>query len=601
MLVWLLKWRQTVYLTLLVSLLWSGGLRLNSHEGEERLAAWWRAETERSAQGYLQAEWGQQRISVPVWLEQSQTCVLVGIWVGVSLALGWQIGLGEGGVIQSGLLILASHQIRSKLEYLKKRQGQEEAIAIWQNVVAEELSYAVEQARVESLDKKEDGEEQSEARFTGSPALEMGQSLAQLVEDLPLGTNLGLLHVLWTLVSGNLLQSRGGLFPALQQMGLTDKECRRAWAAFAKGKWEIAALLSRWQEQVEAEGQWQEHRFGEYRVKAIDLVGFWRPTLQSCPSKHYQAEAGKALPAVVLGMITRVGQMGKQRVALPSDFIRIDPDDPSEATLTTRLLQHAAKTLAADELAVMDAGFSLTELIAVGMDRFLLRLARNATARRNYLPQYNGQGRPPEWGEIVRPLARTYNDQTIEATSADRQTEWTIDHQGQALTIKAKFWDDLVLSTQKVDDQASTFQIVAIDDPRYKKPLLLATSLCLSGETLQAIYQDRWVVELLPLSAKQMVGAVRQFVHAPESVQRLPELSLLAGAILSYVAAKLPPIPTGFWDRAPQSTPGRLRRVLTAQPLSPNLTLPARIRKKNSVTAHLPPGILAHRRQKRAQ
>jgi len=601
MLVWLLKWRQTFYLTLLVSLLWSGGLRLNSHEGEERLAAWWRAETERSAQGYLQAEWGQQRISVPVWLEQSQTCVLVGIWVGVSLALGWEIGLGEGGVIQSGLLILASHQIRSKLEYLKKRQGQEEAIAIWQNVVAEELSYAVEQARVASLDKKEEGEEQSEARSTGSPALEMGQSLAQLVEDLPLGTNLGLLHVLWTLVSGNLLQSRGGLFPALQQMGLTDKECRRAWAAFAKGKWEIAALLSRWQEQVEAEGQWQEHRFGEYRVKAIDLVGFWRPTLQSCPSKHYQAEAGKALPAVVLGMITRVGQMGKQRVALPSDFIRVDPDDPSEATLTTRLLQHAAKTLAADELAVMDAGFSLTELIAVGMDRFLLRLARNATARRNYLPQYNGQGRPPEWGEIVRPLARTYNDQTIEATPADRQTEWTIDHQGQALTIKAKFWDDLVLSTQKVDDQASTFQIVAIDDPRYKKPLLLATSLCLSGETLQAIYQDRWVVELLPLSAKQMVGAVHQFVHAPESVQRLPELSLLAGAILSYVAAKLPPIPTGFWDRAPQSTPGRLRRVLTAQPLSPNLTLPARIRKKNSVTAHLPPGILAHRRQKRAQ
>ena len=249
----------------------------------------------------------------------------------------------------------------------------------------------------------------------------------------------------------------------------------------------------------------------------------------------------------------------------------------------------------------MDAGFSLKELLDVGMERFLLRLALNATARRNYLPEYKGKGRHPEWGAIVRPLARTYDGKTIEATPADRQTEWTIENKGQALTIKAEFWDDLVLSTQKVDDKAANFHIVAIHDPRYKKPLLLATPLRLSGETLRKLYKDRWVVELLPLSAKQMIGAARQFVHAPESVQRLPELSLLAGAILSYVAAKLPPIPTGFWDRAPQSTPGRLRRALTGQPLSPDLSLPARIRKKNSVTAHLPKGILAHRRQKRAK
>ncbi len=396
MLMWLLKWRQTFCLTLLVSLLCSGGLLLNSNDGEERLAAWWRGESERSAHGHLQAEWGKGRISVPVWLEQSQACALIGIWVGVSLALGWEIWQGEGGLIQSGTLIVATHQIRSKLQDLKKRQGQEEAMAVWQNVVAEELSYAVAQGRVASLDEKEEGEGQSET--IASPAMEMGQNLAQLVEDLPVGTNLGLLQVLWTLVSGNLLQSRGGLFPALQRMGLNEKECRRAWTAFAKGKGEIGALLDRWQEQVEAEGQWEEHRFGEYRVKAIDLVGFWRPTLQNCPSKHYQAEAGKALPAVVLGMITRIGQMGAQRVALPSDFIRVDPDDPSEATLTTRLLTHAKKNLAKDELAVMDAGFSLTELIAVGMERFLLRLARNATARRNYLPEYKGQGRPPEWG-----------------------------------------------------------------------------------------------------------------------------------------------------------------------------------------------------------
>jgi len=97
-----------------------------------------------------------------------------------------------------------------------------------------------------------------------------------------------------------------------------------------------------------------------------------------------------------------------------------------------------------------------------------------------------------------------------------------------------------------------------------------------------------------------MIGTVRQFVHTDQTVQRLPELSLLAGATLTYVAAKLPPIPTGFWERAPKSTPGRLRRVLTGRPFPANLPLPARIRKKESVTDHLPKGILAHRRQKRS-
>jgi hypothetical protein len=45
-----------------------------------------------------------------------------------------------------------------------------------------------------------------------------------------------------------------------------------------------------------------------------------------------------------------------------------------------------------------------------------------------------------------------------------------------------------------------------------------------------------------------MLGAPRQFVHNPECVQRLPEITLLAGSILSFLAASFPPVPTGFWD-----------------------------------------------------
>ena len=64
-----------------------------------------------------------------------------------------------------------------------------------------------------------------------------------------------------------------------------------------------------------------------------------------------------------------------------------------------------------------------------------------------------------------------------------------------------------------------------------------------------AIYVDRWPVEQLPLAAKQMLGQHRQFVFASESVQRLPELALLAGNILTYLVTVLPPIPARWWDR----------------------------------------------------
>ncbi|MBV7340188.1 hypothetical protein KFU94_70680 [Chloroflexi bacterium TSY] len=49
-----------------------------------------------------------------------------------------------------------------------------------------------------------------------------------------------------------------------------------------------------------------------------------------------------------------------------------------------------------------------------------------------------------------------------------------------------------------------------------------------------------------------MIGLHRQFVHADEACFRLPELGLLAGNLLSHLAASLPPIPTGYWDREPR-------------------------------------------------
>ena len=165
--------------------------------------------------------------------------------------------------------------------------------------------------------------------------------------------------------------------------------------------------------------------------------------------------------------------------------------------------------------------------------------------------------------------------------------------------MRAELWTDLVLPDGPPG--RPTFTVVAIHDPRYREPLLLATPLPLVPQDLSALYADRWPVEQLPLAAKQLLGAHRQYVHAPETCQRLPELALLAGSVLSYVAATQPAIPTGFWDRHPQPTPGRLRRALTRLPFPHDFPLPARVRQKASVTDHLPTGWFGQRRPSTAQ
>ena len=419
--------------------------------------------------------------------------------------------------------------------------------------------------------------------------------LSRLVADIPIGTNLGLFHLLWMLLSGRLLWSRGAVIPGLADLGLAEDAVRRCWAALAYGKWHAPQLLKAWEQLVEEEASFQAHQYGSYRPVACDLVGFFRPRLRGCATKHYSSPAGKALPAIPLGIAARVGTVGTQRLAVPCLLVRGEPTDTSEADLQTRLLQRVSEQLADDEALVCDRGFPLRQIQAAGIQRYVARGPVNFTARRAALQPYKGKGRKPTRGAIVRPLPRTYKDRTIAATPPARQETWQLCTRTATLWLRAEFWDGLVLSDAQPG--APTFSTALIHDPRFDEPLLVNTALPLTGAQLQAFYLDRWPIEGLPLTAKQMLGAARQFVFAPESRQRLPELALVAGAILMYIAATQPAVPTGFWDRTPKQTSGRLRRVLSAVHCADFQELPEQLRKKQSLTAHLPKGVLGHRRQ----
>ena len=413
--------------------------------------------------------------------------------------------------------------------------------------------------------------------------------LNELLEELPIGTNLAMLHVFWALLSGQLLPSRGALFPALKAIGLEDDAVRRAWTAINSGVWQTAILIERWRKHVESLPDWKRCEYEGYKPVVADITAYWRPSLKNCPSKHYHPAAGRALPAVIFGVVGKVGEINGQRIALPQAFERVQPTDPSEARLWRNILKNANKTLLADEIVVVDAGVKVRTLQEAGLERYEVRLANNFTARRNTLPEYCGLGRKPVYGELIRPLPRKHKEKTLTATAPDETQSW--EEQGHIL--RAEVWRNLVLPDCVPDAHNQTFDVYAIYDPDFDTPWLLATPVVLKPVSVRNIYKDRWPVEQIPLSAKQMIGSHRQFVHAKETIQRLPELALMAGSILSFLAATMPATPTGFWDRKPKRTPGRFRRTLAGQAFPEVANLSGRLRKKNSVTAHLPKGHLA--------
>lgn len=397
------------------------------------------------------------------------------------------------------------------------------------------------------------------------------------------------------LVSGALLSQRGALFPALQAIGLAPAAVRRAWRAFSKGVWHIGVLLAWWRDYVTALPEWEPHTYEGYQPVPVDITAFWRPQLKHCPSKHYHPTAGRALPAVIIGMIGDVGHIGDQRLALPRRLVRVQQRAPDEATLQMDLLRQVGRQLTDTEMAVLDAGFKLKQIHQAELKNYLVRVACNFTAHRNEPAEYKGRGRYPLYGEKVRPLPRTYKGREIAATEPDEEASW----QDGEHTIRVKIWRKLVLPGVVPGPDVQTFDVYVIADPRFAEPWVLATSVTLLAQSVQAMYIDRWPIEQIPLSAKHMIGAHRQFVFGRESIHRLPELALLMGSVLSFLAATAPVTPTGFWDRHPQRTPGRFRRTLQGQPFPETYPLPERIREKASVTAHLPKGVAAHRRQTR--
>jgi len=230
--------------------------------------------------------------------------------------------------------------------------------------------------------------------------------------------------------------SRGALFPALLSLGLSAVQIRRSSQAVRAGAWSSDKLVTRWRAWVAAHSSWQPGSYAGYQPLALDITTFGRPRLHGWLGKFFSRLAERAVKGIGFTLVVQVGHCGVQRLPLLKQLICAHRDTLSESQFKATVLKTAGQSLAAHEVVVHDAGASIADMQTAKVPRYVVRLDRNCTARRNQLPPNpGGQGRPAEYGTRVRPLARTYKDHHLPATPPDVTVQFTyagrlIDAQG---------------------------------------------------------------------------------------------------------------------------------------------------------------------------
>lgn len=378
--------------------------------------------------------------------------------------------------------------------------------------------------------------------------------IEQIVKPVPIGTNLGLLQLIWAMISGAFLPARGAVHSALTLAGFEPQETQRGWAALRYGVWNIQELLARYHHLVQKDGRWQSQTYQGYRPIAVDLTAIWRPRLQNWTLKVYRQLTGKAFVGVGYGLICQVGMIESQRIPLLTAIVRGQRGDENEENLKAKTLAQAAQHLGVDGVLVHDAGITLKQIHKAKIERFVLRLPLNCTARRNKARAYKGRGAYPTKGEIVRPLERRFKDNLLANTPEDV----TVTFEFEARTIEARGWLNVVRSELNAAPDNDLYSIWVIDDPLFEGVLPLGTNLPqeVTPSTLYQLFIDRWPVEQVPLVAKQLLGCQRQFVFSTTSCWRLGELAFFVGNLLTWLAATSPAYPTGYWDRNPKKRRG---------------------------------------------
>ena len=435
-----------------------------------------------------------------------------------------------------------------------------------------------------------------------------------MVSTVPKGTDLALCDVISAMFSGYFVESGGGIMPAVDQYlrpfipneKKRAARSRRAAKAITYGQYNLNELLKTMNQIVTEDGLWEPTVIEDYQLKSVDITAYKRSRVKALKSKSYDSTAQRAVPATSFGIMAAIGKVKEQRVAILEMLLSGDINQNRPAKEMEQVYTAVSKALRPKDLAVFDAGFSIVDAMIHGIVQCVVRLATNCTFGKTpgkIPPRTSAKGPEPSrhQAEIVRPLARQHGGKILSATEAD-ETIMIVDEDGTE--IRAEIWHRVYLLERHLDrikDKAlkkklrkRPLKVIVIHHPDFNDPMVLGTPLMsLTPKSLVSIYPERWPIEGIPQTGKYLLsgGGGRHYVHHPTAMTRLPALTMIFGSLFKYLAATLPPIRSGFWDRQAKPTYGRLSKYLKKV----GLPLSSQLSKKASVTAHLPHGFEAIR------
>jgi hypothetical protein len=200
----------------------------------------------------------------------------------------------------------------------------------------------------------------------------------------------------------------------------------------------------------------------------------------------------------------------------------------------------------------VDAGIATIEQFRAATERDALvgRLRKNVTLRRAPAPKRPGKrGRAALHGPVLHPGAKRPEERPDEDTTLrieDRE-------------VRVRRWRTLHFR----ETPRTLLDVVRVDDPAYKRPLLIATTAReLTSDELRSAYAHRWPIETNFYVAQGTCAMEMPRAWSATAVERRISLALLAGSMLKAIAAACGPLPMGPWDVKAAASAGRLANHL---------------------------------------
>ncbi len=380
-------------------------------------------------------------------------------------------------------------------------------------------------------------------------------AISSLTQTLPTGTGYFISIVLIVMMSGRLMQHKGSLARAVLPFVIHLKwGWHRVERAMERGKFSLDAMIEQGYEWCISNLEVEPVRLGSGGREVFSLdtstIARLRCTVGKAEllGKGYCHTIGRAVRANIVGAVVSVVKIRGIRTGL----LRCVRYGKSSETAVEKLFHYMPK-ISDNCLVVVDAGIATKEQFAAATKEQALlgRLRRNCKLRCAPPPPVKGKrGAKPKHGKVLhpgrsRPEVKPSQDFKIP---------------GEQGEIRVRRWNKLHYEGY----HETKLDVLRIDDPAYKDPLIVATTAqgeFSTAEFLQA-YPHRWPVETLFFIGEETTATEKPRAWTKLAVERRIGLGLLTASLLKAISAMGQGLAMGPWDLKAKPSAGRLANHL---------------------------------------